>query len=398
MALLLSCNKDNDMDQDVTEDPSRDAIEASVVDFQWTIFRESIRAQADGTKNMALSPASIVSALYMTLSGADGATKTGIEQALSLNGLEIEALGPAYEKWCKLLTDTENNTRLSLANAVFWDKNRISPHQDFLAFVDENFHAQTDALDFASEEAVQAINEWVDDKTDGRILKIFDQIGDEEVMFLLDALFFTGDWLYPFPLNGTSDRPFTKSDGSDIDVPTMHQDISTIGYVQTEAYEAVELLFDDTTYSLTLVLPPPSEELDNFIKKMNPGKFDQILDQLKPGRMLLNVPSFGFAFKMALNEPLKAMGMGIAFDPNAADFSKLGTALEGNLFLSRVLHKSFLSIDEKGAEGAAVTSVGVGVTSLPPTLSFDRPFMFVLRERTTESILFLGKIEDPTQE
>ena len=141
--------------------------------------------------------------------------------------------------------------------------------------------------------------------------------------------------------------------------------------------------------------PKSGVDLNAFIAELSANQFQQITQGLRPGRILLSMPKFEVTYKALLNTPLKQLGIEQAFDPNRADFSRLGDAAQGNLFLTKVLHKTFLKIDEKGAEGAAVTSIGVGVTSLPPVLFFDRPFLFVLREQATRSIVFVGKLENP---
>ncbi|NND08364.1 MAG: serpin family protein [Saprospiraceae bacterium] len=394
LTLFSSCEKSSDAVPQESEINKSELLEG-IQDFQWSLFKEAILEEGDQSKNVIISPLSVASALYMALRGADNQTRAGMERALALEGISSAEVGMAYQQWISTLTTTEGETRLSPANAIFWDKQRILPEQSFLTYAKQYFDADTYGLDFGNESALDDINQWVNEKTENRITKILDEIRDDEVMFILNALFFTSDWKYPFPLEQTAVRPFSLRDGSIVEVPTMHQDIATLPNLITETYQAVDMPFADSSYRFTMVLPPKEQDIDDFIGNLNASTVQEIFNNLKSNRILLNVPKFSVSYKILLNEPLKRMGMQEAFDPNLADFTKLGSAPEGNLFLSKVLHKTFLKVDEKGAEGAAVTSIGVGVTSLPPMISFNRPFLFMLWERETNTIVFIGKMEDP---
>ena len=162
-------------------------------------------------------------------------------------------------------------------------------------------------------------------------------------------------------------------------------------------YEAVDLLFADSTFSMTFIKSAdPGATVDEFAGNFSHSDLEELYTKrLSTQRIQLYLPRFETEFKVNLNTTLKSLGMEIAFEPFGADLSRLGRAPEGNLFITRVEHKTFLKIDEKGAEGAAVTSIGVGVTSAPPTMDFNRPFLFVMRDMRYNSIVFIGKIEDP---
>lgn len=394
ITLLTSCQKSDDPQPDPRQEIDLNTLTQAMEKWQWDLFQQSlVQSQEDG--NMAVSPLSVAAALYMTLQGADGDTRAEMEAALELQGINGASLGKSYRQLVEALTQTEDATHLQLANAIFWDQGRIAPHQDFLTYNEEYFEAEQLPLDFTRPEALTTINQWVDHATEGRIDKILDEISAEEVMFIINALFFTGDWKYPFPPESTSDQPFTLADGSTTLVPMMYQDSYGASFVKGEAFDAVDMPFADTSYSMTFVLPPPQVSLNDFIAGFSADDLDDLYASLRTGRIFLHLPRFSMSYKQLLNETLKGMGMELAFDPQQADFSRLGQAPEGNLFISKVLHKTFLKIDEKGAEGAAVTSVGVGVTSLPPSIRFDRPFLFLIRHKDTGAILFAGKMEAP---
>lgn len=362
--------------------------------FQLDLFKETISDQSS-SENITLSPFSVSSALFMTLNGANGTTKSAMESTLALLDVNLESLGKSFEELGAQLAPKDNHVQLELANAIFWDENRMTPKDSFLQLVSQYYSAGEFPLDFKEPEALETINGWVSENTNQKIEKIIEEITPEEVMFLINALYFKADWANPFPLESTTQNGFTLSDGSTKETDFMFKD-AVYNYYRGSDMEAVQLAFADTQYQMTFLLPPPNLSIDAFIQSLSTQRLDQLfLQDIQKGRIFLYLPSFEIEYKILLNEVLKRMGMTVAFSRGEADFSKLGNAPEGNLFISRVNHKTYLKIDEKGAEGAAVTSVGVGVTSLPPTIRFDRPFVFMIRHIPTASVIFIGKLENP---
>lgn len=379
-------------------------VEAKVVatplgTFGWEALQESLQ-RATEAENTVVSPLSIAAALYMTYNGANGATKADMQAALNLNGISVDSLNSAFLELTKLLENAKAGVKLSSANAVFWDEERLSPSQDFLAKMAAFYDAETYEEDFQNnaDAVLTQINKWVKDETEGRIEKILEELNPEEVMFLINALYFIGDWEQPFAADVTTDRPFTLSDGREINVPTMYQD-SHFAYYDGTDFTGVSCTFADTSLAMWFILPPAEQEIDDFIGTVSYNKIvEGLTTGATTGRIELQLPKFEVEYKIQLNEVLKGMGMEIAFDPQQADFSKLGTTAMGNTYISRVEHKTYLKIDEKGAEGAAVTSVGIGVTSLPPSIKFNRPFLTVLIHKPTKTPVFVGKIENPVAE
>ncbi len=395
--IIVSCNKENNTPLSTEEELQMEDLMESLTDFQWDLFQKVV-ASDDTGDNLNISPLSIAAALYMAYEGSSAETRDKISEALRLptnqGGFN---LGQAYENLIKELE--KDDAVLSTSNAVFWDKNRIFPREEFLQYTVEYFNAGRFDLLFSDPSALNTINDWVKTSTEGRIEKIIEEIGEEEVMFLINALYFKDDWKFPFPEESTGTGDFIRSDGKSVQAEIMRQDIYTLRSYQSSQFSAVEMPFADTSYSLVLLLPPTGQTTDQFIAQMNKKRLATLFSQdLQTGRILLDVPKFEIEYKVLLNDVLKSMGMEIAFDPFAADFSNLGSAPEGNLFISNVNHKTFLKIDEKGAEGAAVTSIGIGVTSAPPHFQFNRPFVFLLRNRNSDTFIFAGKIEDPTAE
>ena len=396
---LFACSKEEPLQITDPDHPNPNvqtaALSSSMTDFSQDLLEKVLEEEPD--ENVVISPLSVAAALYMTYNGAIGSTRSAMSQTLALNDMTVDTLNAAYEALSHLLQSTSGNTELHLANAVFWDENRITPSADFLNPMETHYQAETVAADFENNptEVLTIINDWVNDKTEGRIEKILEELNPEEVMFLVNALYFTGDWAQPFAAESTTDRDFILSNGNTIQVPTMFQDDEFL-FFQDEAFSAVELDFDDTDYAMQFVLPSAEQNISEWLNQERLISINQSLsDQATVGRVMVLLPKFEINYKIQLNEVLQSLGMEVAFDPGSADFSNLGSLAYGNAYLSRVEHKTFLKIDEKGAEGAAVTSVGIGVTSAPPTIHFNRPFLIQLLHKPSGTTVFAGVIQDP---
>jgi len=377
----------------LTEEISSEALNESLGDFQWNIFQRVIASEESG-ENVNISPLSVAGALYLAYEGADGGTRDAMATALKVKDQSGNYhLGQAYEDLIQLLEDGEHLTNV---NGIFWDKNRMLPRDSFLLYAEKYFDAGQFELDFSDPSALSAINDWVEEATKSRIDKIIEKINAEEVMFLINALYFTADWKSPFQAESTWSRPFMTASGASVEAPFMFQDVNTIPYYVGSDFSAVEMPFADDKFSMVLLLPAEDKQVNDLIGDLTHERMNNLLENgLNASRVHLYVPKFEVESKLLLNEILKKMGMEVAFDPQAADFGNLGVAPEGNLYISRVNHKTYLKIDEKGAEGAAVTSVGFGVESAPPVINFSRPFAFLLRHVETGALVFAGKIENP---
>ncbi len=399
---LFSCSEEEPLsiNDPSIPDPNIESSElpASMVEFSKQLFTKVLEQEAED-KNILISPLSVAAALYMTYNGADGSTQTAMSNALALNNMSVDTLNVAFEALSSLLQEASGNTKLQVANAVFWDGNKLTPNEKILKSIREQYQAETIQGDFTNnpDQVLATINNWVNDKTEGRIEKILEELNPQEVMFLVNALYFIGDWSQAFAEESTSDRDFQLGDGRTLQVPTMTQD-NQFRVLMNEEYTAVELAFDDTDYLMQFVIPSTGVDIVDWL---NPERLTSINQSIKDDaqlqRISLSLPKFEIKYKISLNNALKALGMEIAFDPFDADFSKFGSSLEGNLYISRVEHKTFLKIDEKGAEGAAVTAVGIGITSMPPSVDFNRPFMVQLVHKPSNTNIFSGVIQNPME-
>ena len=365
--------------------------------FGLSLFRAV--SAAEGVQNVFLSPLSVSMALGMTLNGAEGATRTAMVQTLELAGLTEDEINAAYCSLIDLLTGLDNKVVFEIANSI-WYREGLPIDTAFVGLNESFFDAVVQELDFSSPEAVPTINGWVDAKTHGKIEEILSgPIDPLVVMYLINAIYFNGDWTWRFDANQTADRPFYLTGGGEVEVPAMRLE-ADLPYYSDESFQAVDLPYGDGFYSMTVLLPQSGEDLDTFITGLDAGFWSTLLNAFTETPVkLLQLPKFRLEYEIELSEVLSALGMGIAFDADTADFSRMITE-PWDLFISRVLHKTFVEVDEEGTEAAAVTAVEVSFdTSVGPGggiyMVVDRPFVFVLRERLSGTILFIGKYIGP---
>lgn len=352
----------------------------------------------EGDTNLFISPLSVSMALGMTLNGAAGETYNAMKETLELAGLSEEEINQSYRSLIDLLVDLDPKVVFQIANSI-WYRDTFPIAQPFIDVNRQYFDAVVSGLDFNDPGAAGIINQWVYDNTNGRIEEIVDSpINPLTVMFLINAIYFKGDWTYKFDVADTRDDAFTLPDGSTKQVPMMNHGEATFPYFENEVFQAVDLAYGDSLFSMTIVLPKPDQDLNTIIAELDKETWDSWVNQLIPRDLqLLQMPKFEIEYEIKLNDVLTALGMGIAFAPGQADFSRMWEGSLGSLFISEVKHKTYVKVDEEGTEAAAVTSVEMRYTSVPdnPTMRINRPFLFAIRERFSGTILFIGKIADP---
>ncbi len=369
--------------------------------FALDLYR-SLRAD---NGNLIFSPFSISIALAMTYAGARGETESQMAQTLHF-GLPQSQLHPAFNALDLGLAQRGQNVdkdqqplKLRIANAV-WAEQTYSFQQDFLDTVALNYGAGIRLADFITqyEPARKEINAWVADQTENKIkdLLIEGTLDSYTRMVLVNAIYFKADWLHQFKKESTTDAPFHLLDGSTVDVPTMSEGMS-IPYAQGNGFQAVELAYVGDTAAMTILVPDEGN-FDAFDSSLDAATLDAILADMQPASVMLALPKFSFTRDFGLARQLSALGMPDAFNPDLADFS--GMTGKRDLFISDVIHKAFVAVDEKGTEAAAATAVIMETTSMPMydiTLTIDRPFIFLIRDKVSGQILFMGRVLNPAQ-
>ena len=360
---------------------------------------KKIHDSQEPSQNTMISPVSVALALAMTYNGAEGDTKSAMEEALQLTGLSRQQINASYRALIEALLTVDPKVTMEIANSI-WYRQEFSVEQDFLDVNQEYYDAEVSALDFNSSEAPSIINDWVSDKTNGKITKIIDQIDPLTMMYLINAIYFNGKWRYQFDPDKTSDEPFYLADSSEIQVPMMQTE-ADLGYFSHDLFRAVEMPYGRGNYTMVCFLPREEYRVDDVIGAMNEDNWDQWMNGFQEYPVQVHLPKFKFEYKKSLKEILIQMGMGVAFDPLESDFSGINPDRD-DLHISEVKHKTFIEVDEKGTEAAAVTSVTMNATSADPAgpvvVKFDRPFVFAIREVTTGTVVFAGKVVKPSSE
>lgn len=399
---LFSCAEDtpgiidpspNDPEEPTLQDQgTEEDLQNAMIDFGFKTFLQ-IQNDDPSEENILISPLSIETALYMASNGAADETLTEMRDAMELGTFYPSGINATYENViAEINADASDKTFMNSAQAAFYNPNLFDIDEDFKSNLEDFYSADV----YDDRFNVEEINGWADEKTNGRIPKVLEQIKEDEFMFVMNALYFLGDWDKPFAAESTFDRNFNFVDGRRPTVKMMNNDSGFSHHIGDDL-SAVDLLFADQKFAMTFIRP--EKDLNSFLgdhdfNSMSDRYHDLITDQLGEERLDLYLPKFEIKYKRELSTDLKEMGMPRAFDMNTAQFQKVGNA-GGNIYLSRVIHDTFLKIDEKGAEGAAVTTVGFGVESVPPTIVFDKPFLVVLRHIETGIPIFIGKISDP---
>ena len=365
--------------------------------FSYDIFQRTVAYDSE-EENLMISPLSISMALAMTLNGAEGQTYDDIREALYLAGMEKDEINEAFQTLIELLVNADPNVKMKIANSV-WYREGLPVKDDFKDSVEEYFGAEISGLDFSDPAAVIKINEWVTENTEGLITEIIDEIPDHIVMYLINALYFKGDWLNQFDKDDTRPGDFYLESGETVQADMMNQENRFATYFSDQV-QMIELPYGDSLFTMSVIMPADSNTpLDRFIdEQITASNLNSWRSNLStPGRdVILQMPKFEMEYELNYNDILKAMGMEIAFDEWEANFSGIADVSPQNLFIDEVKHKTFIRVDEEGTEAAAVTSVGVGITSMPPQMIINRPFVFIIHERESGANLFMGKIKNPT--
>jgi serine protease inhibitor len=346
-------------------------------------------------QNVFLSPLSASMALGMTMNGAAGTTFEEMRSALAFGTESHDELNQSYQSLIALLRGLDQRVDFRIANAIFYDDafgGAVEP--SFLSDAARYFDADVAGLDFASPLAVDTVNAWAGRTTSGRIPRVIEHIEPDLVMLLMNAIYFKGDWRQGFKENETHPQPFTPSSGPPLSVPTMHR---TGGFRLGTTANAtiVELPYGGDAFVMTILMPFSGVSVDQTIATLSAEAWDAETANLHDDDADLYLPKFTLLWEDTLNAALQRLGMKQAFVPDGADFTRLSASAGRHLFISFVKQNTFVDVNEVGTEAAAVTTVGVGITSVPQAIRVNRPFAVAIRERLTGTVLFLGKVEVP---
>lgn len=374
--------------------------------FAFDLYQQII-TELDG--NIIFSPYSISQAFGMVSAGAQGDTEQQIMDAMHFT-LSQDDLHAAFNTLNGNLTDRETadmgegeRLQLSIANSL-WGQDGFPFRESFLDTIRANYGGELSLVDFfLTEEARQAINDWIEDKTEDKIQDMIPPgvLNPDTRLVLVNAIYFYGSWMFNFEEANTMDDTFTLLDGSTVTVPMMNQ-TQNLAYLQGDGFQAVEIPYYGQDTAMLVILPDEGN-FEGFQQDLDSAQFDQIRQSFGYQELNLFMPHFEFETDISLSEYLKAMGMTDAYDEGLADFSGMydRDQVGQNLFITDALHKAFIGVDESGTEAAAATAIIMGVTSAPvgppPELRLDRPFIYAIYDRETGSVLFLGQVMNPAE-
>lgn len=369
-------------------------------EFALNLFDELCANSPDS--NVFISPLSISTALTMAYSGSDGTTEEAMRTTLGYNDLTKVEIETGYENLLTSLAGVDNKVQLSIANSV-WVQEDFDEvvYEEYKETLETHYKSEYYARPF-NQATVNELNDWVNEKTKEKIDKILDEISQDNVMFLLNAIYFKADWTSQFEKSDTQKRDFTLTDGTIVLVDTMAQK-EDFKYINRTNYAACRLPYGREQVAMYIFLPDRDVELDDWMETLDPESLDESIDGMhKVTDLKLRLPKFKFEYgKKRLNDVLSDMGMDIAFEPYEANLSKIADVSPQNLYIDFVDHKALIEVDEEGTVAAAVTNIGISLTSAAPSETrfyVDRPFFFIIRDDRTGTILFMGRITNPLDE
>lgn len=384
--------------QQVHQRPADATFENAYKELALDLFRRS--AEAGRNENLLISPLSIQLALAMTANGADGQTRREMEALLG-RGISLEQLNEYLNTFAEGLP-SDNKAKLQIANSIWFrdDADRLTVEESFLQTNADYYEAEIYKRPF-DETTVKEINGWVDQNTDGMIDRIVDEISKETMMYLINAIAFDAEWAEPYEENAIRDGDFTDLSGTEQLVPMMHTTETT--YLSDGNATGFIKPYSGGKYSFAVLLPNEDVSLYDYINSLTADSLTETLSNAEQCTVITQLPKFRYEYELEMNDTLMEMGMPTAFDSAAADLTKLGRSDEGNLYIGKVLHKTFIQVDGMGTKAGAVTAVEINDECLimpEPEVKeviVDRPFVYMILDNETNLPLFIGCVTEITE-
>ncbi len=361
---------------------------AAIADFAVKLFQNSVSSES----NALISPLSVLCALAMTANGAKGETLAQMEAVL---GLTVPELNDYLHTYLSKLPSGDKY-KVNIANSIWVkDDEGLAVEKDFLQTNADYYGASIYKAPF-DDATLKDINAWVSDNTDGMIKSILDKIPDEAVMYLVNALAFDAEWENIYKESQVRDGTFTTESGDEWDVEMMY--CSEHAYLDDGSAAGFIKYYADRKYAFAALLPDEGVSLDDYVASLTG---EGLMDTLKSAgsvEVRTGIPKFESDYSVEMSGILKSLGMADAFDGSISDFSDLGQSATGNIFISRVLHKTYIAVDERGTRAGAATAVEMSTTSIqitePKTVYLDRPFVYMLIDCETNLPVFIGAVTD----
>jgi serine protease inhibitor len=346
------------------------------------------------TSNKLISPLSIYLALSMVENGAGSGTRDSIEEALRVENINIDVLNQTSLALIQGLPMVDPQVTLSIANSIWYNQN-IQPLPGFLNLIQEYYLAKIAPLNFSDPNSVNTINQWISDNTQQKITQVLNSVSPNDLMYLINALYFKGNWKYAFDPTKTTSHFFYLSHIDSISTPfmTLH---STLNYFRNDSVQMLQLPYGGGDFNMFVLSAPNNGSLTDLAESLNPSMFSNWKSQLNPQDIQLSLPKFKYGYSIDdMEPPLAEMGMGIAFS-KGADFSNMYNI---PAYINKAIHKTFIDVDETGTEAAAVTVVGITASDVganqPIPVIFNQPFAYVIQDISSGTLLFIGLLYNP---
>ncbi|HEU0228573.1 MAG TPA: serpin family protein [Arachidicoccus soli] len=369
--------------------------------FTFNFFKELQSTQSD-SDNIFVSPLSLHMDLGMLLNGAAGNTYNQMTNALQLQNLSLAEVDSAYQTLLQDLPKADKQVQLGLYNSI-WYRNSFSVEPNYMEQLKNYFDATIQGLPFVSSDA-DIINNWASDKTNGKIKNVIDKtdITAHSIMFLLNALYFKGNWSTQFDKSKTKDYTFHLENGNTKQVKMM-MNTDTFHYSFTDNYKAIRLPYGNGQFSMFIILPNTGNTIADILNSMNASEWNNLQNNINIGKVQIGLPRFEISnYNINLINTLQKMGVTDLFSSSSADLTKINSnALSLELYVNLLKQFTYLNVDEQGTEAAAVTVGGIVTTSMPfpsPSIICDHPFGLIISERTSNTILFMGRIMNPNSQ
>ena len=369
-----------------------DAFAQSQMRLAVDLFQSSVLESKD--ENVLISPLSIQLALAMTANGADGNTKAEMEALLG-GEISLEDLNEYLYSYVNNLPSAEKY-KLQIANSIWFrdDEGRLQVEKGFLQKNADYYGAQAYKAAF-DDQTQKDINNWVKDHTDGMIDSILDQIDEDAVMYLINALVFDAEWQHVYDKSDVYKGKFTNIGGTEKQVDMMHSEETV--YLQDENAIGFMKPYSGSKYNFAVLLPNEGVDIYEYIAGLTGESLMETLSTPQLGMVMATLPKFSYEYELTMNDVLKELGMPSAFSGDTADFSKMAHSSRGNIYIGDVLHKTFISVDELGTKAGAVTKVQMNDESAPMSewvVTLNRPFVYMIIDNETNLPVFIGTVMD----
>lgn len=381
---LVSCNESKQEEISFKKTATSSKIISANNEFAFSFFREISLEQED---NYMVSPVSLSLAMGMLINGTQGVTTDLMSEGLGYANFNTENLSEIN----KNIIDNLSSENLKIANSN-WIKQGFDVKQNFIDLNKKYYYAEVKTEDFSNPNTVDKINNWASEQTNQKIKTIIDEISNDAVLFLINAIYFKADWKLEFEEKNTNKQLFYPENENNELVEMMHLETDKLFYQKNDLFSSLILPYKNDKYSMTILLPNEDKSTNDIVEKLNSNTWENWQNNYETTDVRLSLPKFKFEYKNSLNDELTNLGFGDLFgNPNLNGIS------DANLNVSKVLQKTFIDVNEKGTEAAAVTVIGIEVTSLPQIaeINCNKPFLFLITEKNTGSICFIGKVGKP---